>query len=128
MPDNVELIESLWDAFGRGDLEKVAGGLAEGGEVIFPASLPWGGSYEGPDAFGGVLAEVVGSFAEFKAKPEMVLGADDDHVVVVANIRVRSKTGGRAESRVVWLYRLRDGKIVRAEAFPDTAAFLEALG
>ncbi len=128
MADNVELIESLWDAFGRGDVEKVAGGLAENGEVVFPPSLPWGGTYEGPDAFGDVLAEVVGSFAEFKAKPEMVLGADDDHVVVVANIRARSKKGERLESRVAWVYRLREGKIVRAEAFPDTAAIVEALG
>src|SRR6266516_32831 len=121
MPDNVELIESLWDAFGRGDLDKVAAAMAESGEVVFPASLPWGGSYEGPEGFGGVLAEVVGSFAEFKAKPEMVLGADDDHVVVVANVRARSKKGERLESRVAWLYRLRDGKILRAEVFPDTA-------
>jgi uncharacterized protein len=128
MPDNVELIESLWDDFGRGDLDKVAGALADGGEVIFPPSLPWGGSYEGPDAFGSALAREVESFADFKAKPEMVLGADDDHVVVVADIRARTKTGARLESRVTWLYRLRDGKIVRAEVFSDTAAFLEALG
>jgi uncharacterized protein len=127
MPDNVELIESLWEAFGRGDVEKVAAGLAETGEVIFPASLPWGGTYEGPEAFAGVLQEVLGSFAEFKAKPEMVLGADDDHVLVVADIRARSKKGGRVESRVAWVYRLREGKIVRAEVFPDTAAIREGL-
>ena len=128
MPDNVELIESLWDDFGRGDRDKVGGALADGGEVISPPSLPWGGLYEGPDAFGSVLAREVESFADFKAKPEMVLGADDDHVVVVADIRARTKTGARLESRVTWLYRLRDGKIVRAEVFSDTAAFLEALG
>ncbi len=128
MPDNVELIESLWDDFGRGDLDKVARALADRGEVVFPANLPWGGSYEGPDAFAGVLAEIVGSFADFKAKPEMVLGADDDHVVVVAEIRARSKTGTRLEIRVAWVYRLRDGKIVRAEVFSDTAAIVEALG
>ncbi|SRR6266513_1004452 len=128
MPDNVELIESLWDDFGRGDLDKVARALADRGEVVFPANLPWGGSYEGPEAFAGVLAEIVGSFADFKAKPEMVLGADDDHVVVVAEIRARSKTGTRLEIRVAWVYRLRDGKIVRAEVFSDTAAIVEALG
>ena len=75
-----------------------------------------------------MLAEIVGSFADFKAKPEMVLGADDDHVVVVAEIRARSKTGTRLEIRVAWVYRLRDGKIVRAEVFSDTAAIVEALG
>jgi ketosteroid isomerase-like protein len=57
----------------------------------------------------------------------MVLGADDDHVVVVARVQGRGK-GGKVDSRVAWIYRVRDGKVMHAEAFPDTAAMLEALG
>ena|SRR5436309_14138061 len=127
MRDNVEMIESLWDAFGRGDLEKVIAAVAETGEVVFPGSVPWGGSYTGPEGFRAAMEDIRGRFGDFKAKPEMILGADDDHVIVVANLQGRGKSG-RLDARVVWLYRVRDGKIVRAEAFPDTAAVLEALG
>ena len=36
--------------------------------------------------------------------------------------------GGRFEGTICWVYKLRDGKIARAQAFPDTAAIREALG
>ena len=57
----------------------------------------------------------------------MVLGADDDHVVVVANLSGRGRGGARLSSRVVWLYRVRGGKVIRGEAFPDTARVRDAL-
>jgi ketosteroid isomerase-like protein len=128
MRDNVELIESLWEAFGRGDLDTVVEGVAEDAEIVFPESVPWGGSNVGPDGFRQVLVDLYSRFAEFKAKPEMILGADDDHVVVVASLSGRGKGGARLVSRVVWLYRLRGGKVIRGEAFPDTARILDALG
>src|SRR5262245_15309588 len=116
MRDNVEMIESMWDAFGRGDLDKVTGAVAETGELVFPDSVPWGGSYTGPEGFRAALEDLRGRFGEFKVKPEMILGADDDHVVVVTDVQGRGK-GGRLDGRVVWLYRMRDGKVTRAEAF-----------
>jgi uncharacterized protein len=127
MRDNVEMIESLWDAFARGDIEKVAAGVADEGEIVFPESVPWGGTYRGPEGAREVFERLGSYFKDFKAKPEMVLGADDDHVAVVVNATGRGK-GGKLDMRVVWLYRVRDGKVVRGEAFPDTAAALEAIG
>ena len=127
MRDNVELIESLWDAFSRGDLEKVAGGVAAEGEIAFPETVPWGGTYRGPDGFIEAIERLTSYFSDFKAKPEMILGADDDHVVVVVNVSGRGKSG-RLDMRAVWLYKLRDGKVVRGEIFPDSAAVVEAIG
>src|SRR5436190_1025831 len=118
MRDNVELIESLWEAFASADIEAFAAAIADDGEIVFPESVPWGGSYRGPEGFRGVLADLSSRFTDFKAKPEMVLGADDDHVVVVAKLTGRGKRGARLDARVVWLYRLRDGKVIRGEAFP----------
>ena len=128
MRDNVEVIESLWDAFARADLDAVAAGIADQGEIVFPDSLPWGGAHRGPERAREVLADVISRFADFKAKPEMILGADDDHVIVVANLSGHGGGGPKLEARVVWLYRLRDGKVIRGEAFPDTATIVEALG
>jgi ketosteroid isomerase-like protein len=127
MRDNVELIESLWDAFARTDLDAVVAGIADEGEIVFPESLPWGGAHRGPERARQVFADVISRFSDFKAKPEMILGADDDHVVVVANLSGRGGSGSKLEARVVWLYRLRDGKVIRGEAFSDTARIVETL-
>ena len=56
-----------------------------------------------------------------------MLGADDDHVIVTANVRGRTKSGGTIENRSVWVYKLRGGQVVSAETFADTAAMLKAL-
>ena len=59
--------------------------------------------------------------------PEKVLGADDNHVIVVARNTGRTKAGIGIDDLVVWVYQLRDGAITYAEVFGDTAAVLEAL-
>ena len=63
MRDNVELIESLWEAFGRGDLDKVAAAVADDAELVFPDSVPWGGSHRGPDGFREAMADIFSRFA-----------------------------------------------------------------
>jgi ketosteroid isomerase-like protein len=127
MADNVDVIQGLWDAFGKGDLDKAVAGIADDAEVVFPESLPWGGSHRGPEGFRDALATLVASFDSFSAKPEKILGADDDHVTVITRATGKTKNGKAFEGRVAWIYQLRDGKVIRAEAFPDTAQVLEAL-
>jgi ketosteroid isomerase-like protein len=128
MADNVEVIESLWEAFGRGDAERAASVFAPNAEIISPERLPWGGVYEGPEGFVAFLEALRRGIAGLKSKPLKILGADDNHVVVVAQSTGRGASGARLEVRVVWLYELRDGAVTRAEAFTDTAAIVEALG
>ena len=127
MADNVDVIEKLWEAFSAGDMEKAAARFAPDGMVVFPETLPWGGTHQGPEGVSDAMLLLRGSFDEFSAKPEMILGADDDHVAVIAKVNARAK-GGRFEGTICWLYKLRDGKIARAEALPDTAAIREVLG
>jgi uncharacterized protein len=126
--DNVDVIESAYTAFRKGDIETVLSYFAESAEIVAPGSLPWGGSYEGPEGMRTFLAKALEHFTEFKAVPEKVLGADDNHVVVVARNSGKTKSGSRTDQQVVWIYQLREGAITRAEFFTDTAATLEALG
>ena len=65
---------------------------------------------------------------QFSATPQKVLGADDNHVVVLAKTKGRTKGGATVEGTAIWIYQLRDGKIADAESFGDTAQVLEALG
>jgi uncharacterized protein len=125
--DNVELVESAWEAFSRRDMEEATKLAGPDSEITTPETLPWGGTYRGQDGFMEFTQNLLEHFSEFNAKAEKVLGADDDHVVVVARVNAKTNAGKDFQGRVVWLYRLRDGKIVQAEATTDTARLLEAL-
>ncbi len=126
--DNVDVVQGAWDAFGRGDIDAVLEAIAPSAETRLPASLPWGGTYAGPEGFRDFLARLGDNYDQFSATPQKVLGADDNHVVVVAKTKGRTKAGATIEGRAIWLYQLRDGKIADAESFGDTAQILEALG
>lgn len=126
--DNVDVIEKAYAAFGKGDVESVIEFFAESAEIVAPETLPWGGTYQGPEGMRTFLAKVLEHFSDFKSVPEKVLGADDNHVIVVARNSGRVKGGNRIENPVVWIYQLRDGAITSAWVFVDTAAVREALG
>jgi uncharacterized protein len=126
--DNVDVVQGAWDAYGRGDIDAVLDAFAPEAETRVPESVPWGGTYTGPDGFRDLLGKLGESFEQFSAIPEKVLGADDNHVVVLARTKARTKGGGMIEGSTIWIYQLRDGKIADAESFGDTAQLLEALG
>jgi len=126
--DNVDVVQGAWDAFGRGDIDAVLEAIAPSAETRLPESLPWGGTYAGPDGFRDFLTKLGDSWDQFSATPEKVLGADDNHVVVLAKTKGRTKAGATIEGRTIWIYQLRDGRIADAESFGDTAQVLEALG
>jgi len=126
--DNVDVVQGAWDAFGRGDIDAVLEAIAPSAETRLPESLPWGGTYAGPDGFRDFLTKLGDSWDQFNATPEKVLGADDNHVVVLAKTKGRTKAGATIEGKTIWIYQLRDGRIADAESFGDTAQVLEALG
>jgi hypothetical protein len=126
--DNVDVVQGAWDAFGRGDMDAVLDAIAPTAETRVPETLPWGGTYAGPEGFGDFVAKLYESFEQFSATPDKVLGADDNHVIVTAKVKGRTKGGTTIENRAVWIYQLRDGRIADAETFGDTAQVLQALG
>ena len=126
--DNVDVVQGVWDAFGRGEIDAVLDAISPSAEARVPESLPWGGTYVGQEGFRDLLARLDESFDQFTATPQKVLGADDNHVVVVTKTKGRLKGGTTIEGTTIWIYQLRDGKIADAESFGDTARVLEALG
>ena len=126
--DNVDVVQGAWDAFSRGDIDAVLDVFAPSAETRVPDTLPWGGTYIGPEGFGDFVARLDQNFDQFTATPDKVLGADDNHVIVVAKVKGRTKGGTTIENRAVWIYQLREGRIADAETFSDTAQVLQALG
>ena len=126
--DNVDVVQHAWDAFSKGDIDGVVEAIAPNAETRVPESVPWGGTYVGPDGFREFLDKLGQAFDSFKATPDKVLGADDNHVIVIAKTKGRVKGGGTIEGTNVWVYQLRDGLIADAEGWADTAQALKALG
>lgn len=127
MGANAEVVRSGWEAFARQDLDAATENMDDGAEIVVPETLPWGGTYHGPDGFKEMIGSFTSHLEEFRPTPEAFLEADNDHVVVPVDVEGRTKAGKDLTDRVLWLYRLRDGKIVRAEIFVDTARTLEAV-
>jgi ketosteroid isomerase-like protein len=125
--DNVDVIQGAWDAFAKGDIESSTSIVAPEGEITAASTLPWGGTYMGPEGLQDFLRELLKHFKEFKATPEKVLGADDDHVVVTTEIRGRTTEGASYEGTSVWVYKLSGGQVTQAEVWTDTAKILALL-
>jgi ketosteroid isomerase-like protein len=126
--DNVDVVQHSWDAFARGDIDGAVEAIAPTAETRVPESVPWGGTYIGPDGFREFLDKLDQAFDAFRATPDKVLGADDNHVIVIAKTKGKVKGGGTVEGSNVWVYQLRDGLIADAESWGDTAQVLQALG
>jgi ketosteroid isomerase-like protein len=126
MGGKADVVRSAWEGFRSGDMDQVAAAFDDSAEIVIPESLPWGGTYRGPDGFRQMIGEFTGLLEDFRPSPENFL-EDGDHVVVPLDIQARTKTGKDMSGRALWLYRVQGSKIVRAEIFADTASTLEAV-
>ena len=124
MPNPAEIIQSLYGAFGRGDMPAILDMLSADVQWIHHGSigLPYLGRFVGKPAvaqwFGQVAA--LDGIEAFEPR-EFLVG--DDHVTVLGWERTRALPAGRVfESDWVHVFNLRDGKIVRFVGAYDTAA------
>lgn len=129
MGANADAIRARWEDFGRGDLDGAVSSTDDNAQIVMPETLPWGGTYTGPDGFKEMIEKFLSNFESVDPKPTAFLEADDGETVIVTVEGVgRTKAGNDLSGRSVWLYKMRDGKVTGAEFFGDTAQTLEALG
>jgi ketosteroid isomerase-like protein len=74
-----------------------------------------------------LVSEFTSHLEEFRPSPRGFLEAEQEQVVVPVDIQARTKAGKEMAHRVLWLYELQDGKIIRAQLFADTADTLEPI-
>ena len=125
MGANADVVKSAWQAFSQQDLERATADIDQGAEIVVPDSLPWGGTHRGPDGFKAMVGQFMSHLDEFRPSPRGFLEAEDQ-VVVPLDVNGRTTAGKDFSGSALWLYQLRDGKIVRAELFADTAKTLES--
>ena len=129
MSDNIAFVQSLYAAFGRGDVDTIIAGMSPDvdwvnvGRPSDYASLgPRRGTGE-VRAFFDLLARET-DFAEFSPNDFDAVG---DKVFVEGHSRMRLKAGGpEVDTDWVHIFTLRDGKVARFRDFTDTAQTAEA--
>jgi uncharacterized protein len=127
MGANAEAVKSGWDAFAKGDLDAAVATTSDSAEIVIPESLPWGGTYTGPDGFKEMIGKFLSNFDEVRPEPQEFLEAEGGHVVVTVSGTGTTKSGNELGGDSIWLYKIDDGKISHAEFYGDTATAVKAL-
>jgi ketosteroid isomerase-like protein len=130
MSDNKALIQSLYAAFGRGDVPFILAHLADSVEWVSSCDapvIPWGGTRHGQN---GALSffTALGSNLDFERFEPLQYAADGDLVFVRGRTVAKVKgTGRRFDSEWVHVFTIANGQVARFQEFYDTAAIVAAL-
>ena len=131
MKDNADLILQVFRAVEQRDAQGLFDLYHPEVEFHDAPSLPYGGTISGRENLRARLAQdswltTWGPLQPTEAERRMdprVVAAGDDEVVVLYRQRAKDATGRSFDGRVLGLYRVRDGRLARAQMFHfDTVA------
>ncbi len=125
---NVALVRRLYDAFAVVDLDAILEIVGPEVHISQTDELPWGGEFDGYEGLATFFSRLRASITSV-VTPTAIYAAGPEHVVQMG------RTAGTVNDTDVpfavdemHLLTVRDGKIVRFEAFIDTPAMRSALG
>jgi ketosteroid isomerase-like protein len=119
---NVEVITEIFEALEQRDERRFNALCAPDFEIVWPASLPYGVPGVGRYTWSETWNPLQPTDQERRMDPRVV-AASGDEVVVLWRQKGVSAAGERFDAEVLGLYRLREGKLARAQMFYfDTAA------
>jgi uncharacterized protein len=117
---NLEATKKGYAAFSAGDLESALSAFDDSIEWFSPGGSTVSGTYRGKAEVTEWLVKLAGK--SFSTVPSRFL-ADDDVVVVLAQVTAGGESAPQAD-----VYTFRDGKIVKAQSFADTAMYDRVYG
>ena len=124
--ENVDLVRSVYEAFGTGDMEAVQRLLADC-EWHEMEGMPYGGVFVGPEAiFGNVFGPIAQDVEDFKAAPDELLDAGD-RVVSLGRYSGRG-SAGPVDAAFAHVWTVGDGQITKFVQYADTRRFGDAVG
>lgn len=126
--ENVQQVQALYAAFGRGDIPAFMDALADDVEWVipYPTDIPNGGTYHGKAGIQKWLGLTMAN-VQFKAlEPHEYIAQGDKVVVLLHAVATIKRTGRDVDQEVAHVWTLRDGKIACQYAYEDTAAVVEA--
>ena len=130
--DNVSLLKSLYDAFGRGDIPTVLGAMSptiQWHQAESNPYMPSGEAWVGPDAvLSNLFMKLGAEWDGYTVHPKSLHNAGNS-VIVEARYRGRYKATGKSmDTQVCHVWDVRDGKVTRFQQYVDTAKLREVMG
>jgi uncharacterized protein len=126
--ENVQAVQQMYAAFGRGDLSALLTGFADDvdWQVAGPTDIPICGSRQGREEVAQFFQALGAALETQQFEPQEFI-AQGDKVVVLGHERHRVKSTGRIhEGDWVQVFTLHDGKVVRYREYVDTFALVAA--
>lgn len=128
MNNSIELVQSLFAAFGSGDIEFILSHIADGASWVAPgpAAIPNAGHYTGPAGVADFFHKLGDSETVTRFEPREFL-ANGDTVVALGHEECQSrKTGKTATTNWAMRFRIAGDKVIEWESYYDTAAYVAA--
>ena len=133
--ENVEIVRRAWELVFPDGESPAPGAVFDHGlyAPTFigtpPAELVGLQTYVGRAGFVEWLRAFGENFDDWRAWPEQIIDAGRDHVVTVVRQTARGRGSGvTVEERFSFLYTLKDGQVVRQDAYRDPAGAAQAVG
>ena len=129
-PDHVELVESAFDAWNRGDIEAFAGHVAENVAWLEVSGRPEGAPLErlGRERLRQSLESLFDVWESYRLDVERLEDLGDRVLAVVREVGRGRASGVEVEGLRGYLITVEDGLIARIEAYRDAALALQAAG
>jgi ketosteroid isomerase-like protein len=125
---DAEVIRDQYEAVNERDFERAMSHYADDVELVVPrTTFLASGTFHGRDAVGRWFGDWFATFdRDIHFDVREITELEDGSFLLVADVEARGRTSGAgANATVVWVYRLRDGKIVHVESY---ASREEAVG
>jgi ketosteroid isomerase-like protein len=124
---NVEIIRRGLDAYNKGDVEAMLETADPDIEFVPLRSLVVGGSYRGHEGIRQFFEDLDEEWENRVIRNEDFRERDDS-VLLLGEFEARGKASGvEMHSPVAWLFELRDGKVMRMQAYSNQEEALRAI-
>lgn len=128
--ESVELVESAFDAWNRGDIELFADHVADDVVWLEVSGRPEGGSSElvGRDRLRKSLESLFEAWETYRLEMERIYDLGDRVVAVAQEVARGRASGVEIDSRWGYVITVEERHIVRIEAYRDAAQALRTAG
>ena len=122
-----QTIDSLYDAFGRGDIPFIVNHIAPGAGFHQPRSAPWGGDYSGPEGAAEFFKRLHDGAETTEFAVSESVEAGNQVFSFGTHSAIVRKTGKPVSVRWMFRWRVDGGQVTLYEAYYDAAPIVAAM-
>lgn len=125
---NTELIQAVYAAFGRGDVQTILDSLAADVQWILqgPSIIPYAGHKTGPAEVAQFFTALATTQQNHRLTIDEYIAEGDNVITLGRYAALVTSTGKQIDCATAHVFTVRDGKIVRFLDFVDTAQMADA--